>query len=206
MRFFHLPAVLFDHPLGQSKAEGFSRPHPDAQARTGGRPSVPSFFPIFRLRFPPILPLISHGFTAVAGVAQTLQVAPVDEPVPDALVILHMVHVRGPRPHPSPSALPAERLQKQLSRPQIVRPDGQAVPVVPLRALAPRRLLGLVLGAPSVMGQFGASWMTARPERLHGHGLSPPGKTKSARALTSILDRRRLRRWSIFDAGSGAGQ
>ena len=72
-------------------------------------------------------------------------------------------------------------LTQQLCRPQVVRPDRQAVPAMPLGGNSALRLCGLVLGAVSIPGQRRASRMPARSERLQGHGLSPPGKTKSLR-------------------------
>ena len=70
-----------------------------------------------------------------------------------------------------------------MVRAEIIRPDGQIVPAVILCAgLA--LVFWLMLCAPSGSRQVWAARMSAGPERLHGHGLSPPGKTKTPDPIT----------------------
>ena len=115
-----------------------------------------------------------------------MQVVPVCKQRPVSPVVPHMVHVSGRRAEALSGALPAERLPEQLTWPQVIRPDGQAIPAVPLGRFPPGGLFGLVFRAVSIPGQLPASGVPAGPGRLHGHGLSPPGKTKSAQALTPL--------------------
>ena len=87
-----------------------------------------------------------------------------------------VVHVGGPGADAPLGALPAERLPEELLRPELVQP--LVSPVHPAPGLG---LLAAVVGtlravriAVSTRYQDTAPWMLARPERLHGHGLSPP--------------------------------
>ena len=140
------------------------------------------------LKTPPVLPFFRRhfegSFAIVAGLAQALQIVPVDKAGPVAPVGLDVVHHRGPGVYAPSGALPAPRLPQELIGPQVVRPDGQTVPAVPLGGHPAPRPLRLMLGAVSLSGELRASWIPAWSERLHGHGLSPPGKTKSAQATT----------------------
>lgn len=116
-----------------------------------------------------------------------------------------MVHHGSPGPDAPPGALTAERLPQELRGTEVVRPEGKAVPAVVLRRCTPWRFFRLVSWAVPIPGQFPASWMSAGTERLHGHGLSPPGKTKSAQAndnpsLGSVMAQALV----TVDAGSGA--
>ena len=77
----------------------------------------------------------------MAGLTQALQIVPVDKAGPVAPVGLDVVHHRGPGVYAPSGALPAPRLPQELIGPQVVRPDGQTVPAVPLGGHpAPRRL------------------------------------------------------------------
>lgn len=141
------------------------------------------------LKTPPVLPFFRRhfegGLAIVAGLAQALQIVPVNEAGPVASVGLDVVHHRGPGAYAPSGALPAPRLTQELIGPQVVRPDGQTVPAVPLGGHPAPRPLGLMPGAVSLSGELRASWVPAWSERLHGHGLSPPGKTKSQSPTTS---------------------
>lgn len=133
--------------------------------------------------------------------AQALQIAPVDKPCPVALVILHMIHVSGRGANAAPCALTAERFQEQLRWSEIIRPDGQAVPPVPLGAFPARCLLGLVPFAPAITSQLGTPWMLAGSQWFARHGLSPPqfrAKQKPEPTTTHLCVShwpRPLRRW-----------
>lgn len=117
----------------------------------------------------------------MAGMTKTLQILPVGEPGPVSAVRLHMVHIGGRRSDTAPGALPAERLPQELRGPEIIQPYRRSVhpaPGLSLRA-APAAVFRPVFRTPAVTGQRTASWMPARSERLHCHGLSPPGKIKT---------------------------
>lgn len=141
------------------------------------------------LKTPPVLPFFRRhfegSFAIVAGLAQALQIVPVDKAGPVTPVGLDVIHHRGPGPYAPSGALPAPWFPHELIGPQIVCPDGQVVPAVPLSGHPAFRPLGFVLGTPALTGEFLAPRMPARSERLHGHGLSPPGKTKSQSPTTS---------------------
>ena len=140
--------------------------------------------------FPSFFCLLPCRFLVMASFAQALVVGRVDEQRPAPPVGLDVVHHRCPGAVPGVSgrilrgALAAERLPQELRRAQVVRPDRQAVPAVIFRRDPARGFLGLVLGTVPLPGQGGTPRVSARPERLQGHGLSPPGKTKSAQATT----------------------
>lgn len=113
--------------------------------------------------------------------AQALQVIAVGEPAPVALVVHDVVHIGGQCTNATPGTLSAERLPQKLRRAEIIHPFWRPVHPAPgLRLFAALAVLGLMCWAVAVTGQRTASWMPTRPERLQGHGLSPPGKTKSA--------------------------
>ena len=141
------------------------------------------------LKMPPVLPFFRRHFEGslaiVAGLTHALQIVPVDKAGPVAPVGLDVVHHRGPGAYAPSGALPAPRLPQELIGPQVARPDGQTVPAVPLGGHPAPRPLGLMPGAVSLSGELRASWVPAWSERLHGHGLSPPGKTKSQSPTTS---------------------
>ena len=103
--------------------------------RASERPSLRQLCPgqtqnqaSFSLRFPPI----SHRFPRVAAVTQALQVVRVGEARPVSLVIHDVVNVSRPDPVAALGTFPAEGLPKELPRPEVFRPDVQAVPPVPL--------------------------------------------------------------------------
>ena len=97
-------------------------------------------------------------------------------------------HLGGRRPQAPAGALPAEGLPQELAGTEIVRPNLPRVPPPPRRRfLGPGLLLRPVGGAVAVPGQLAAPRMPAGPDRLHGHGLSPPGKTKSLNRHARIL-------------------
>ena len=158
------------------RAQGLPAPAP-------GRPRLPRVSRSDRSKRPPVFArFLGHlpgRLAVVAGFTQALQVAPVDKAGPVPSVGRDVIHHRGPGTPAVPGTLPAPRLRHELTGPQVVRPDGQAVPAVPLGGHPALRPLGLVLGAVSLAGERPASRVPAGSERLHGHGLSPPGKTKS---------------------------
>ena len=153
---------------------------------------------LFPAVFLPVLPLFTHGFPAVARVAQALQVTLVDEQRPVALVVLDVVHVGGPDPPALTGTFPAEWLPQELGRPKLVRPDRQVVPAVPGRALPAGRRLGLVSRAPALPGQRGAAWVPAGPQRFARRGLSPPDKTKTPEPRSNRLAGHGLRRSTLW--------
>lgn len=155
-----------------------------------------------------VFPHFPHRLSAVAAVAKALQIAPVAEPVPVALVIDDVVNVCSACPSPALCALAAKRLTHQLRRAQILSPlVGEVHPAPGLCFFAALVCsLWLVLLTVAIAHQLAAAWMPAWSERLQGHGLSPPGKTKSLhrhKPLSRFMWRRlkgaganRYSRWS----------
>lgn len=128
-----------------------------------------------------------HGFATMAGMAQGLEVAAVNKPGPDATVWHDVVNVRCPNTHQirqsfpdgPPSTFPAERLPQKLRRPEIIRPDRQRVPGVPVCRFRASTLaiLWLVLATVASPYQFRASRMCTRTERFQSHKITSE-KTK----------------------------
>ena len=134
------------------------------------------------LSFEPVFPSFGHlqGCLAVmTGLTKALKISPVGEDDPVSPMWLDVVHHGGTGAAAPPGALPAERLIQELRGPKVIRPRLGLIHPVPLGALPPLCLLGFVLRAVTLPGQVRAARLAARPERLQGHGLSPPGKTKS---------------------------
>ena len=98
--------------------------------------------------------------------AQALVVAWVHEEQPVTPVGLDVIHHRGPGSDAPLGTLPAEWLPQELGWPQVLRPDRQAVPAMPLGRDPAVRLNRLMLGAVSATRQGRASRMPTRPERL----------------------------------------
>ena len=153
------------------------------------RPKLVPFSVSAALIFRSILPQFPCRFAAVAGVAQAFQIAPVGELVPVALVVHDVVHVRCPHPPAMLGADAAERLPQELRGPKVVGPLRRLVHPAPALGLlaAVRFPLGSVGVTVSTRYQDAAPWMLARPERLHCHGLSPPGKIKNSTASVHPL-------------------
>lgn len=91
--------------------------------------------------------------------AQALVIGRVDKQCPIALVILDVVHIGGPNPPALTSTFPAKRFPQKLGGPEVIRPNRQAVPVVPGCTLTADRWLGFVSRAPAVSGQSRAAWV-----------------------------------------------
>ena len=133
----------------------------------GGKPAVQrrrtaSNTPVF----PPFFGHLFGGLPVVAGLAKALVVGRVNEQRPVPTVGPDVVHHRGPGTDAPPGALPTPWLPQELGRAQVVGPDGQAIPAVPLGGDPPGRFAGLMLGAVPLPGEGRASGMAARPERL----------------------------------------
>lgn len=135
--------------------------------------------------------------------AQALKIAFIAKLCPVSAMVNDVVNIRRSRAQPSLRARAAERLSHQLRRSQLVPPFRRKVHPSPrlglLAALAARCWSMLV--AIAVAHQLAASWLPARPEWLHAHGLSPPCKNKSPHRQSrfSRVLRRRL-------MGSGSSQ
>lgn len=118
--------------------------------------------------------------------AEALQVAWVGEGLPVSPMRPDVVHVRGPLPDAPCLALPAPWLPEKLCGPELA-PGLRAVHPVPgsgiLASSVP--VLGPVILAVTARHQHAAARILAGAEWLCGHGLSPPGKTKSQRPLSS---------------------
>ena len=135
------------------------------------------------LKTPPVLPFFRRhfegSFAIVAGLAQALQIVPVDKAGPVTPVGLDVIHHRGPGPYAPSGALPAPWFPHELIGPQIVCPDGQAVPAVPLGGYPASRPLGLVPRAPALTVELRAPRVPAGPERLIGQGYHLLAKQKA---------------------------
>ena len=125
---------------------------------------------------------------------QALEIVPIAEPCPVSFVVDDVVNVRRSDAKPTLCALAAERLIQELRRPQIALPSvGLVHPAPGLRlgaAPVAARLVGIAI---AVTHQHAAARVSAWPQRLLAHGLSPPGKTKSLRRhkpLSRIMWRR----------------
>ena len=110
---------------------------------------------------------------------QTLQVVPIDKDSPRPAMGLDVVNVRRRHAESVACALAAKRLAQELLRAEIVAPNRELIPPVPLgsgsTALLP--ILGLMLRAKRVARQRRAALMRTRAGGLLCHGLSPPSKT-----------------------------
>lgn len=135
--------------------------------------------------------------------AQALVVVRGNKQRPVATVRRLVVYPGSTDAEPKLCALRAPRSPEELLSPELL-PQRQVVHPVPLGALTSCRFLRLMLRAISVPSQFLASRMPTWPERFLSHGLSPPGKTKSAQATAPNLGTHWLRRWSLHDTGSGS--
>ena len=121
--------------------------------------------------------------------AKALVVGRVNEQRPVPTVRPDVVHHRGPGTDAPPGALPTPWLPQELGRAQVVGPDGQAIPAVPLGGDPPGRFAGLMLGAVPLPGEGRASGMAARPERLQGHRAITSGQNKKPAPTSSHLGR-----------------
>lgn len=179
------------------------RPH-DAPER----PSLPPLRCILRCKMLAIFVHFPRCLAAVTAVAQALQIAPVAELAPVSLVVDDVVNVRRPNAKPPLCTLAAKRLTQELHRPQITLPFVGLIHPAPGLCLGTAPVAARPVGvAVAVAHQHAASRMSARPQRLLAHGLSPPGKTKSLRRhkpLSRIMWRRhsgtgtrRYSRWTL---------
>ena len=143
--------------------------------------------------FPALLRLLPSCLLVVVALAQALVIGRVGKQLPVSAMGLDVIHHRGPGAAAwvsrriLPGALPARRLSHELSRAQVIRPDGKAVPAMPLGRDPAARFYGLVLGAVSIAGQRRASWVPTRPQRLLCHRAITSGQNKRAWADTSAL-------------------
>lgn len=112
--------------------------------------------------------------------AQRLQVAPVREPLPVALVGLDVVHVCGPSADAVTGALPAIRLPQELAGAKIVGPFRRQVQPVPGGAVGAALSLwaGFVGGAVATRHQDAATWMPARSQGFLAQGYHLLAKQK----------------------------
>lgn len=118
---------------------------------------------------PPVFRLFQRSFAVMVPLAKALQVAAVGKKRPVPAVRLDMVGHGRIYALSLPGTLTAKRLSAQLFRPQIIGPDLEAIPVMPLRRDLARGFGRLVLRTVSPGDQPCASWMPARPERFSCH-------------------------------------
>ncbi len=102
-----------------------------AGARTKAQPLTPGQK---SNHFGMVLGLFQRGLLVVVVLAKALQVGLVGKPCPVASVRNDMVYHRRLHPSAGLGTLPAERLLKEMCRPQPVAPDRQGIPPVPLNA------------------------------------------------------------------------
>ena len=211
-----LPKTFFGSGQGHKPLACPARPgtHMPGHGHTCQRADVAlrSFVRSVSRVFPALLRLLPSCLLVVVALAQALVIGRVGKQLPVSAMGLDVIHHRGSGAAAwvsrriLPGALPAKRLSHELSRAQVIRPDGKAVPAMPLGRDPAARFYGLVLGAVSIAGQRRASWVPTRPQRLLCH-----------RAITSGQNKKRLgHRHSLFgsclmaqalvaeDSGSGA--
>lgn len=127
-------------------------------------------------------PHFAGGLPAVARVAQTLQVADIAEPRPVSFVVDDVVDIGRTHAASVPGAFAAERLAQQLVRPQLLPPLVGRIQPAPGRCLCAAPVAAWAVCVAVAIGHEGAApRVSAWPQWLLAHGLSPPGKTKSHR-------------------------
>lgn len=127
----------------------------------------------------------------MASATQALEVVPVKKQVQTPAVRDDVIDLCRSGVNAVFQAFLAPWLSHKLRRANIPAPDWQIVEPVP--ALRVRtsdiRPSGLMSVAVAVAHELAAPWMSARPERLVAHGLSPPGKTERAIAKALAISR-----------------
>lgn len=128
--------------------------------------------------------LFQGRFLVMVVLTQALVVGRVNKQPPVPAMGLDVVHHRSTGTVAGISwrilsgALPAKRLPQELSRTQVICPDRQAVPAMPLGGDPAARFYRLVLGAISITGQRRASWVPARPQGFLCHRAITSGQNK----------------------------
>ena len=131
--------------------------------------------------------------------AQTLVVGWIHKQCPVAPKGLDVIHHRGPGTNTSLGTFPAKGLPQELGRTQVLCPDRQTVPGMPLGRDPSACLGGLMLGAVSITGQGRTSRMPAGPERLLCHWAITSGQNKKRPSLRPPQRAVKwLRRWSLW--------
>jgi hypothetical protein len=146
--------------------------------------------------------LFQSRLAVVAGLAQALVVCRIHEEHPVSAERNDVVNHACSGSIPLRLAGAAERLPHQLRWSEFGFPDRLVVPTVPLGALTPFSLRRFVFRAVAFAGQLPA--FPARPERFLCHPRSPPGKTKSAQATSSLPGKNTAQALVTLDAGTGA--
>ena len=129
-----------------------------------------------------------HGFAAVASMAKGLEIASIRKNLPVAAMWSDVVNIRRPDPEQVRQVLllrlgctlPAEGFLQQLVRAEIIGPDRQAIPAVPIGGIGTPALSvsGLVLLAVACSRQLPAPGMSARLQGLQGQVITSWVKTK----------------------------
>ena len=164
--FLGVGVGLESHRLSPAHAPLCPPAHPGADVASSPTEASNS------VSFPSFFCLLPCRFLVMASFAQALVVGRVNKQPPVPAMGLDVVHHRSPGTVAGISwrilsgALPAKRLPQELSRTQVICPDRQAVPAMPLGGDPAARFYGLVLGAISITGQRRASRVPAWPERL----------------------------------------
>lgn len=106
-----------------------------------------------------------------------------------------MVNVRGPDPaqvrkifrNCSPGTFLAEGLPQKLGGTEVIRPDGQRVPGVPIRRISapPLAVFGPVLVAIPIAGQLTTARLGTGSKRLQRHGITSKAKQKTCTTIAS---------------------
>ena len=113
--------------------------------------------------------------------AQGLQIVRIDKQRPITTVGNNVINVRSSDAQALQCAVAAKGFSQELIRPKVVTEYRQLVPSVPVcRFLAaPHDVPWSVFRTVALTGQDMAANMSARPQGLLCHGLSPPGKQKA---------------------------
>ena len=166
----HLSSQNFLAPGG-----GMQR-SPRAPSRRGNHAGAPKRSAVFAA--PPVN--FRRSFSAVAAVAQALEVRAVGEHRPISAVIRDMIHIRCPSPDPTLRTRTAPWLMQKLRWPQILEPDIRAIHPAPrLGRLTAPVTAGFMLVTVSGRSQRMASGMAAQPHRFVCQGYHLLAKQKT---------------------------
>lgn len=110
-----------------------------------------------------------------------MQIIPVCKQRPIAPMRHNVIYFCCLDPQVILGAFAAEWLPKELGRPEILRPDRQAVPAM-IGGAVLALVLWPMLHAPAVTNQFWTARLPAGPERFVCHSFTLPERRKRARA------------------------
>ena len=151
------------HPGGEVCKES-----PVCIRATPVRPSLPGSTLSRLLFLCAVFPQFLRSFSAVASMAQALEITRISKQRPIALMIPDVVNIRCPGSYAPSCAITAPWLPQELLWPQLIAPFVCAVHPAPTlgHITAIISALWSMALAPPVLCQCRASWVSAGPERL----------------------------------------